>query len=137
MRKFFNQLGNLFVPFLLRSPLHFLLSGSVMLVTFTGRSSGKVYTTPVEYLQEGSTVSLFTRRERVWWKNLQNGAAVTVRVRGRDRRGHASASSDPAATAAAFQRLHPHMSVADDFAATTVMVQIALDEAPHQADPRS
>ena len=43
--RFFMRLGNLFVASMLRSPLHGLLSGSVMLITVTGRKSGRRYTT--------------------------------------------------------------------------------------------
>jgi len=34
---------------LLRSPLHGLLSGMLMLRSYTGRKSGKVYTIPIGY----------------------------------------------------------------------------------------
>jgi len=34
---------------LLRSPLHGLLSGMLMLLSYTGRKSGKVYTIPIGY----------------------------------------------------------------------------------------
>ena len=42
--------------FLLRSPLHGVMSKRVLLVTFTGRKSGKAYTTPVSYMREGDIV---------------------------------------------------------------------------------
>src|SRR5262249_17743027 len=35
---------------LLRSPVHGLMSKSLMLITFTGRKSGRRYTTPVRYV---------------------------------------------------------------------------------------
>ncbi len=43
-----------------RSPLHFLVSKSIMLITFTGRKTGNRYTTPISYLPEGDTVTVFT-----------------------------------------------------------------------------
>jgi hypothetical protein len=36
---------------LLKSPLHGLMSADVMLVTLTGRRSGRTYTRPVSYRQ--------------------------------------------------------------------------------------
>ena len=71
----------------LRSPFQRIISGSIMLITFTGRKTGRTYTTPVSYLQEGNQVTMFTRAS--WWRNLQAGARVTLRVRGRDVQGFA------------------------------------------------
>ena len=102
MRKFINSLGNIFMPALLRSPLHFLASGSIMLISFTGRKSGKSYTTPVQYLRENDIVTVFTRRDRVWWKNLRGGAPVSLHLRGREIQGVAEpVAEDKQAVAAA------------------------------------
>ena len=64
-----------------------------MLLTFQGRKTGKRYSIPVGYLQKGSRLRIFTRSG--WWKNLQGGAAVTVRLRGRDIQGTARLVEDP------------------------------------------
>ncbi len=48
------------MKFLLRSPIHGMVSKTVLLITFTGRKSGKSFTTPVDYSQEGVQVSLFS-----------------------------------------------------------------------------
>jgi hypothetical protein len=63
-----------------------------MIITFTGRSSGKQYITPVSYYQEGDQVICFTHAE--WWKNIGAGATVNVRVRGQDYEGHGVAIPD-------------------------------------------
>ncbi len=126
MRAFINSLGNSIVPWLLRSPLHFLASGQMMLVTFTGRKSGKVYTTPVEYCRDNERVIFFTQRGRVWWKNLRDGAAVTVRIAGRDLTGQAQAITDDETIRHAFAHMHPKMKVDPS---TMVMVQIRLSKA--------
>jgi deazaflavin-dependent oxidoreductase (nitroreductase family) len=73
------------MKFILRSPLHGMVSKTVLLITFTGRKSGKVYTTPVDYSQDGDLVTIFTHAN--WWKNLQNDAPVTLRIRGRELQG--------------------------------------------------
>jgi deazaflavin-dependent oxidoreductase (nitroreductase family) len=64
----------------LRSPLHPLMSGKYLLLTFTGRKSGRRYTTPVAYLEENGVFLMTT--DSPWWKNLNGGGRVTVRVKG-------------------------------------------------------
>ena len=70
--------GNDFMAWILRSPLHGMLSNGMMLITITGRKTGKKYTTPVGYYMEGETMWVITSRERTWWKNLQGGAKVDL-----------------------------------------------------------
>lgn len=59
---------------ILRSPLHRILSDSLLLITFTGRQSGGEYTTPVGYEQKAGTLYITSQSNRVWWKNLRGGA---------------------------------------------------------------
>ena len=70
--------GNDFMAWVLRSPLHGMLSNGMMLITITGRKTGKTYTTPVGYYMEDGTMWVITSRERTWWKNLQGGAKVDL-----------------------------------------------------------
>ncbi len=69
----------------LRSPLHSAVSKSIMLITFTGRKSGKTYTTPVSYSEHDGEVYVFTHA--TWWKNLQDCKPVTLCIRGRNIQG--------------------------------------------------
>jgi hypothetical protein len=69
---------------LLRSPLHFVQSKSLMLITFKGRKSGRLFTTPVRYVRVGDSVRCFTSAENLWWRNLRGGAAVSLRLQGRE-----------------------------------------------------
>ncbi len=69
----------------LRSPAHGLVSNIVLLITFTGRKTGKTYTTPVSYSQSDGQVTIFTHAD--WWKNLTGDAPITLRLRGRDLEG--------------------------------------------------
>jgi hypothetical protein len=80
----FFKIINPIMKFLLRSPFHGALSKSIMLITFTGRNSGRKFTTPVRYMQTDGTVRCFTAVENQWWRNLRGGAAVTLRVNGQD-----------------------------------------------------
>jgi deazaflavin-dependent oxidoreductase (nitroreductase family) len=75
------------VSWLLRSPLHHLMSSSTMLTTFSGRKSGKTYTTPVNYVRDDHTLLVVSPKDRLWWRNLRGGAPVTVCVRAQTLQG--------------------------------------------------
>lgn len=70
--------GNDFMSWVLRSSFHGMLSNGMMLITVTGRKTGKKYTTPVGYYQEDGYLWILTSRDRTWWKNLQGGAEVSL-----------------------------------------------------------
>lgn len=98
----FFALINPAMRLLLRSPLHGLVSASLMLVGFTGRKSGRRFATPVRYVRAGGTIRCFTTKDTRWWRNLEGGAAVTLRIAGRDLPYQAVAiDDDPARTRAA------------------------------------
>lgn len=80
---FLNQI----MSAMLRSPLHFVASRSIMLITFTGRKSGRSYTTPISYAREGDLVTAFTSAR--WWKNLRGGAPVSLNLKNREYQGQA------------------------------------------------
>jgi hypothetical protein len=69
----------------LGSPLHGMVSKTVLLISFTGRKSGKAYTTPVSYSQYNDQVTIFSHAD--WWKNLSGGAPVVLRIQGRELKG--------------------------------------------------
>jgi deazaflavin-dependent oxidoreductase (nitroreductase family) len=96
---------------LLRSPLHGLVSKRAMLITFSGRKTGRLYTTPVNYVRDGDTITVVSRSHRTWWRNLRGGAQVTVRVRGKDLKGVAEVVvDDKEAVGRALLALHPRYS---------------------------
>ena len=70
--------GNDFMAWVLRSPFHGMLSNGMMLITVTGRKTGKTYTTPVGYYEEDGDLWILTSRDRSWWRNLQGGASVKL-----------------------------------------------------------
>jgi hypothetical protein len=87
------KLINPIVKTILRSPLHHLLSRHFMLITFTGRKTGKRYTTPTASLRDQEMIYLATGTR--WWKNLQGGAPVSLVVAGKRLQGDAEVIVDP------------------------------------------
>ncbi len=92
--------GNDFMTWVLRSPLHGMLSNGMMLLTITGRKTGKQYTTPVGYYEEGGYMWVITSRDRTWWKNLQNGASVDLFLKRKPVKGFAEVELDEKAVEA-------------------------------------
>ncbi len=74
--------ANPLVRMLLRSPLHRLLSGQLMLLVYRGRRSGRMYTFPVGYFTWGDDQVIAFSSAR-WWVNLRDGRTVRLLLRGR------------------------------------------------------
>jgi deazaflavin-dependent oxidoreductase (nitroreductase family) len=58
------------------------LSGRLMLISYTGRKTGKAYRQPVSYVQQDNV--LLTPGGGNWKWNLQDGKPVRIRLRGKD-----------------------------------------------------
>jgi deazaflavin-dependent oxidoreductase (nitroreductase family) len=101
VQSWFIRLGNPVFAALLRSPLHGLVDSGTLLISVTGRRSGRIYTTPVNYLADGDRLMIISLRGRTWWRNLRGGAEVALYLRGAPRRGQASLIEDDASVAAA------------------------------------
>ena len=86
--------GNDFMAWALRSPFHGMLSNGMMLITVTGRKTGKKYTTPVGFYREGDMLWILTSRDRTWWKNLNGGATVDLLLKRKQARGFAELEQD-------------------------------------------
>ena len=85
--------ANRFVTRMLCSPLHVFMSG-MLLITVTGRKSGKPISTPVNYVRDGDRLIVTSRVNRTWWKNLRGGAAITLRLNGKTYRADAVVIED-------------------------------------------
>ena len=122
---------NAVVILLLRSPLHGLFSRMFVLITVTGRKTGRVYTTPVQYQQSGQVLTFVSDKQRVWWRNLRGGAPVTLRLRGRTVRGHAEViEEDEALVRQTLLAIYPRLGARlAERAAETVVVRVQLQEA--------
>jgi hypothetical protein len=79
------RLANPVVRLVLRSPAHRLLSGSLMLVTYRGRHTGRVFTIPVLYVRAGDgTVALAATPEaKQWWRTFRSPTAASLLIQGR------------------------------------------------------
>lgn len=88
---------------LLKSPLHGMISKSVMLVTVIGRKSGRSISTPTNYIRDENTLWVISWRERTWWRNLRRGAYVRVLLAGRGAEGHGQVIEEEKAVAQSLQ----------------------------------
>src|SRR5512143_1005882 len=88
---------NPFLIMILRSPLHMMLSGNTLALTYTGRKSGKAYTTPVNYVRDGDRFLTTSYRTRTWWRNLRGGVPVSLRLQGREVQATGQVIEDEAA----------------------------------------
>ena len=66
---------------LLRSPLHGIASGSIALLHFRGRKSGREFVTPLSYVRENGTVCFLSAHSTRWWMNLRDGGVpVSIEI---------------------------------------------------------
>ncbi len=80
--EFMFALVNPIMTLLLKSPLHGIVSKSLMVISFTGRKSGKAYSTPVRYLPYEGNYLCFSSTDTQWWRNLRDGAEASLLIRG-------------------------------------------------------
>jgi deazaflavin-dependent oxidoreductase (nitroreductase family) len=100
LRDFFmNTIVNPLIKLLIRTPLHKLVDDGVVLITYTGRKSGKTITVPVNYLQVGHDLHIISFRSRNWWRNIKGGASVDVQLKGKRRSGWAVLVEKPLSVA--------------------------------------
>lgn len=95
------------LKYVLRTPLHGIFSTSIMLLEFRGRTTGRVYRTPVSYRREGDVVTAFT--DSPWQRNLRGGAPVTVYLNGKAVEGLAEVIDDRDAVTEALTRHLRHV----------------------------
>ncbi len=94
-RLYFRVVNALLVV-VLRSRLHGVRSGSVALLEFYGRLSGRRYRIPVGYwlITPNEVVCLTSAVWSRWWVNL-DGAQITIWLAGRALSGHAVLVREP------------------------------------------
>lgn len=104
--------GNTFISWVLRSPFHGLLSNGMMLITVTGRKTGKKYTTPVGYYQQDGYLWILSSRDRQWWRNVKNGAEVSLLLKKKHVHGFAESELDAQAVEARMFEYLQHVPMA-------------------------
>jgi deazaflavin-dependent oxidoreductase (nitroreductase family) len=98
---------------LLRSPLSHLVDRSVALLTVVGRRTGRTYTFPVQYVQEGDALWIISGAgpAKTWWRNLVDGASIEILFRRTARQGQATAYTYAADPAAVIDGLHRYLNL--------------------------
>lgn len=104
---FMNKIANPLVRLVLRSPLHTLMSGTLLIITCCGRRTGQEYSLPVQYAQAGNIIYIIPGmpEQKTWWRNLKEAAPVQLTLRGQNLTGNAvvlKPEADPEAILAGF-----------------------------------
>jgi hypothetical protein len=97
-----KMIGNNLVMFILRTPLHPILSGNMMILTLAGRKSARPISLPVNYYRDGDIFWVTSVRDRKWWRNLKGGALVMMHLRGKEVHGYAETILDESAVVERF-----------------------------------
>lgn len=74
------KIGNTISGLVLKSPAHRLLSRNTLLITYSDRSTGERLSIPANYLDTEQEILILGQRKKMWWKNLHNGAPVTLTI---------------------------------------------------------
>jgi hypothetical protein len=82
-----------FPKFILQLPFQTPMSRRLLLLSYTGRKTGKSYTIPVSYVQQGD--NLLIPGGGTWKTNLENGAPVQIRFLGKERSAIPEVIRDP------------------------------------------
>jgi hypothetical protein len=85
--------ANIVMRRLLMLPFATPLSRRLMLLTVTGRRTGKVYRQPISYVRSGEI--LLTPGGGRWTLNLDSDRPVSLRIRGKDRPAIATVIDEP------------------------------------------
>lgn len=89
---FMKKIVNPLVRLILRSPLHGLMSDTLLLITYRGHKTGREYSLPVQYVQTGQTIYIMPGmpERKTWWRNLKETSPVQITLRGQFLAGHAT-----------------------------------------------
>jgi hypothetical protein len=110
-----------------------------MLITVRGSKTGREYTTPVNYVREDATLTVVSHTDRSWWRNLGEGARVSVTLKGRKLIGWAAVEPIggyeliPAYLAYREKLGHPvSEEKAAEAARELVLIKVELNEGPQE-----
>src|SRR5262245_36433833 len=68
---------------ILRSRFHWILSWVLVLITVTGRKTGRRYTIPVAYQEMSGAIVILVGEapQKVWWRNYRTPGPITLYLR--------------------------------------------------------
>jgi deazaflavin-dependent oxidoreductase (nitroreductase family) len=78
------RLANPFVRMVLDSPAHRLLSGSLLVLEYRGRRSGRTFRIPLMYARDGDRLIALASRpaSKQWWRAFRERAPAAVTIEG-------------------------------------------------------
>lgn len=124
----FARAGRTMTTRLLRSRLGGGLARSTTVISYRGRTSGRLLSTPVEYVREGSRVSILVAapERKQWWRNVRANDQVSLLIEGAAWRGRATvvAPPDAARALARYVAERPRSSSAVRAGAFAVIVEL-------------
>lgn len=74
-----------------------LVGRSIVIITYTGRRSGRTFSIPVAYRRTGDDITIAVKlpEAKNWWRNFfGDGWPLTLRLHDTDQTGHAVAGRD-------------------------------------------
>lgn len=74
-----------------------LVRKGITVVSYTGRRSGRTFSTPVGYQRKGDTVDIqvMMPEAKTWWRNFNGeGGPLTLDLDGGEKTGHATSHRD-------------------------------------------
>lgn len=88
--------GNRMAMAMLRSPLHGMMSKSLLVLSYEGRRSGKRYELPLQYIADDSGLYIWAGNAtaKTWWRNFETPTLVEVSLRHRQIDAKASLVDD-------------------------------------------
>ena len=95
-------MSNWFMSWLLHSPFHRLISGSILLITYNGRRSEKQYSAPLNYVRDGNILWVTSVRDRTWWRNFREEGPIHVLLQKVEIEGNGLAITEPEQLGQAF-----------------------------------
>ena len=69
------------MAFVLKSPIHWLVSFQLMLLVVIGRKTGRQFEIPVSFAKLDGVYVALTLKANQWWRNLRGGTCTAV-IRG-------------------------------------------------------
>jgi hypothetical protein len=95
-RRMSSAVNTVMLPVVRSGPGRRLFGGSMAVVTYTGRKSGRAVTFPVNFRRAQSSDEIVIRvmapDAKTWWRNFTgDGAPIQLRIGAEDHTGHARA----------------------------------------------